>query len=139
VKGVADLLDFVRAHDLVGNVDAVQYSVRLLLPDGSLLLDRPEMAPYLGAYDADALGWTWSPRDPRTDKLQARIADLVELRADAPAETVFEEIAALLPMTAPTPIVSVGPLGERPRLTEPWFCCSEPTRAQLQQAVSRPA
>lgn len=139
VKGVAELLDFVRAHDLVGNVDAVQYSVRLLLPDGSLLLDRPEMAPYLGAYDADALGWTWSPSDPRTDELQARIADLVELRADAPAETVFEEITALLPMTAPTPTVSVGPSGERPRLTEPWFCCSEPTRAQVQQAVSRPA
>jgi len=27
--------------------------------------------------------------------------------------------------------VSRGPDGPRSRLTEPWFCCSEPTAAQL--------
>ncbi|MFQ5427060.1 MAG: radical SAM protein, partial [Gaiellales bacterium] len=29
---VADIIDFVTAHDLVGNVDPIQYSIRLLLP-----------------------------------------------------------------------------------------------------------
>ncbi|MGH2684195.1 MAG: radical SAM protein, partial [Actinomycetota bacterium] len=47
-RALADLIDFVAAHDLVGNVDPVQYSIRLLLPDGSLLLDHPDMAAHLG-------------------------------------------------------------------------------------------
>ena len=51
------LVDFVVAHDLVANVDPVQYSVRLLVPSGSLLLAEPAMAPYLGAYDPARLGW----------------------------------------------------------------------------------
>ena len=33
---VGAMLDFVVAHDLVGNVDAVQYTIRLLLPEGAL-------------------------------------------------------------------------------------------------------
>ena len=37
------LLDFVHEHDLVGSIDPVQYSVRLLLPEGSLLLDHPDL------------------------------------------------------------------------------------------------
>ena len=36
------LFEFVAAHDLVANVDPVQYTIRLLLPRGSLLLDLPE-------------------------------------------------------------------------------------------------
>jgi hypothetical protein len=140
IDGVAELLDFVRAHDLVDNVDPVQYSVRLLIPDGSLLLGRPEMSPYLGTYDGDSLGWTWRTDDPRTDELQAEIAELVEANADRATAEVFEEIAALLPTRLTRrrmPARSIGPGRERPRLTEPWFCCSEPTRAQ-RKAV-RPA
>ncbi len=38
---LVDLVDFVVAHDLVANVDPVQYSVRLLVPEGSLLLAEP--------------------------------------------------------------------------------------------------
>jgi hypothetical protein len=37
------MLDFVISHDLVRNVDAVQYTIRLLVPEGSLLLSVPEV------------------------------------------------------------------------------------------------
>ena len=37
---LVELLDFVARHDLVANVDAVQYGIRLLLPPHSLLLGR---------------------------------------------------------------------------------------------------
>ncbi len=40
VDDLVELVDFVVAHDLVANVDPVQYSVRLLVPEGSLLLGR---------------------------------------------------------------------------------------------------
>jgi len=138
IDGLVDLLDFVIAHDLVPNVDPVQYTVRLLLPEESLLLDRPEMAPHLGPYDAARLGWAWSHPDGEVDQLQQDLAALVEARVDQPADLTFAEIDALIRSRAttgrPRPVngsVSSGPPGQRARLTESWFCCSEPTEAQL--------
>jgi radical SAM superfamily enzyme YgiQ (UPF0313 family) len=138
IDGLVDLLDFVIAHDLVPNVDPVQYAVRLLLPEGSLLLDRPEMTPHLGPFDADRLGWTWSHPDVAVDQLQQDLSALVEARVDQAAAVTFEEIDQLVRNRAttgrPRPVVgaiSGGPSGPRARLTESWFCCSEPTEAQL--------
>jgi len=139
---LADLLEFVVAHDLVGNVDPVQYTVRLLLPEGSLLLRHPQLQPHLGGYDAERLSWTWSSPDPAVDELQQSLATLVEERADEPGAAVFDDIARMVASAAgrswlPTPMGarSAGPTGPRARLTESWFCCSEPTGAQ-RDAVS---
>ena len=77
-----DLIDFVVAHDLVANVDPVQYTVRLLLPEGSLLLGHAAMEPHLGHYDPERLGWTWSHPDPMVDRLQQELAALVEARVE---------------------------------------------------------
>ncbi len=139
IDDLVDLVDFVRAHDLVPNVDPVQFTVRLLVPEGSLLLGRPEMAEHLGPYDPDRLGWTWAHPDPSMDHLQQELAALVEARLDEDAAGTFGEIDALIRARAgaspgpPSPgSVSSGPEPDRrPRLTEPWFCCSEPTAAQL--------
>ena len=135
---LVDLVDFVLAHDLVPNVDPVQYTVRLLLPEGSLLLGRPAMTPHLGPYDPARLGWTWSHPDPAVDQLQKELAALVERRVKQAAALTFAEIDALIrakatafPARPSRGSVSQGPGGERARLTEPWFCCSEPTEAQL--------
>ncbi|MDA8273871.1 MAG: CUAEP/CCAEP-tail radical SAM protein [Actinomycetota bacterium] len=134
---VADLVDFVLAHDLVANVDPVQYSVRLLVPPGSLLLDDPELAAAFGSFDVAHLGYTWEHPDPSVDALQRELAALVEDRAADPAEEVFGAVEALVRAAAGRGAGSVagsrsaGPPGCRPRLTETWFCCSEPTAAQL--------
>ena len=125
---VSELLDFVGAHDLVGNVDPVQYTIRLLLPEGSLLLDHPDIAPHLGPYDAERLSWTWTSADPAVDEMQARLAALAEAAAadgEAPART-YERICAEVGSD-----VRIGAVEERPRLTEPWFCCAEPTESQF--------
>ncbi len=119
------LLDFVADHDLVGNVDPVQYTIRLLLPEGSLLLGHPDLAPHLGPYDADACSYSWRAADPAVDELQTRIATLVETRlaaGDAPVD-VYRAVrgeAGLDP-------ARVGKVVDAPRLTESWFCCAEPT------------
>jgi radical SAM superfamily enzyme YgiQ (UPF0313 family) len=120
-EDVVELLDFVAANDLVGNVDPVQYTIRLLLPEGSLLLDHPDMRPHLGAYDAERLTWTWVAEDPSVDELQARLAALVEgatAAGEAPART-YERIRAEV---GAEPQLAAGSVEGRPRLTEPWFC-----------------
>jgi hypothetical protein len=132
------MIDFVVAHDLIANVDAVQYSVRLLVPEGSLLLAEPAMTAHLGGYDPARLGWTWAHPDPVVDHLQSEVAALVEARAGQDQEGTFDQVDALVRSYAPYApgrpargAASVGPPGDRARLTEPWFCCSEPTEAQL--------
>jgi hypothetical protein len=126
VEDVADLLRFVAEHDMIGNVDPVQYTIRLLLPEGSLLLDHPDMTPYLGPYDARRLSWTWTSADPAVDELQSRLSSLAE-----DGELTFERICAEVGVD-----VVVGDVEEKPRLTEPWFCCAEPTESQFVFAAS---
>src|SRR3954467_14151206 len=120
-EDVVELLEFVAEHDLAGNVDPVQYTIRLLLPEGSLLLDHPDMAPHLGPYDPERLSWTWTSADPAVDELQARLAAVAEAGA-----LTYESICAELGLE-----MEIGEVEERPRLTEPWFCCAEPTEGQF--------
>ncbi|HUH07534.1 MAG TPA: CUAEP/CCAEP-tail radical SAM protein [Egibacteraceae bacterium] len=137
ISDVVDVLDFVLAHDLVANVDPVQYSIRLLLPEGSLLLDVAELEPHLGPYDAERLSYQWTPADPRTDALQVEIAALAE-RFAATGEAIRDAFLAIdgaVRAAAGRPPMDPASLGDcenRPRLTEPWFCCAEPTTGQLQ-------
>src|SRR5215203_4603957 len=89
---VVEMLDFVAEHDLVGNVDPVQYTIRLLLPEGSLLLDHPDMRPQLGPYDAERLSYRWTSVNLGSDRLQARLAALVQQSA-AGSEPIAETFA----------------------------------------------
>lgn len=128
---IVAICDFVADHDLIGNVDPVQYTIRMLLPEGSLLLDHPDLRPFLGPYDAHRLSYTWTSADPRVDTLQARLATLVQERVAASASItatfldVNAAVRAAAGTTDPCPGVdaaSTGPVEGRPRLTEPWFC-----------------
>lgn len=127
LDGVVDILDFVVEHDLIGNVDPVQYTIRLLLPEGSLLLEHPDLQPHLGGYDADRLTYTWEAADPRVDDLQRDLAGLVAERTaqDESPLSVFLDVNARVREAADRPSRDPIPDGStegRPRLTEPWFC-----------------
>jgi radical SAM superfamily enzyme YgiQ (UPF0313 family) len=131
VADVADILDFVVEHDLIGNVDPVQYTIKLLIPRGSLMLDVPEIVPYLGGYDAASLSYAWTAADPATVDLQRELADLVEAE---PGLEVFANVDAAVRAAmgaSPRDIVLDDGARGRPRLTEPWFCCAEPTKDQF--------
>ena len=52
IDDVRAILEFVAVHGLVGNVDPVQYTIRLLVPEGSLLLGHIDG---LGPWDAERL------------------------------------------------------------------------------------
>jgi pyruvate-formate lyase-activating enzyme len=129
---VVALLDFVHEHDLVGSVDPVQYSVRLLLPEGSLLLDHPDLKPFVGPWDPERSTYTWASPDPEIDALQQRIAAIVDSADDA--VTLYARIRDAV--GAPTVDLSHVTTG-RPKLTESWFCCAEPTELQLTRIGAR--
>jgi radical SAM superfamily enzyme YgiQ (UPF0313 family) len=124
------MLDFVEGEDLVDAVDPVQYSLRLLVPPGSLLAGHAPLRAHLGPLVEGAFSHVWTHPDPRMDALQARVARVVEAAAEAHADeaATFEEVRALADATAGAPArrrPAGRALGERaraPRLTEPWFC-----------------
>lgn len=135
-----DLLDFVVAEDLIDEIDAVQYAIRLLVPPGSALLSRAAIQPYLGALDPARFTHRWTHPDPRMDRLQVDVSALVEAAAregEEPGvtlERIRERTLALRgDERAPDGIDvrSRGVASRSPRLTEPWFCCAEPTESQL--------
>ena len=144
---VLAIMEFVRDHDLIANVDPVQFTIRLLVPRGSLLLDLPEMIPHLRGYDEERLTHEWRPDDPGSDELQEKLAGIVErgVAEEASDALLFERMwtavrAAAPDATAgPAPDLSGSPLPVRPRLTEPWFCCAEPTDMQFGPLEEIPA
>ena len=125
-----ELLSFVDAEGLIDHVDPVQYTIRLLIPPGSLLLSRPAIRPFLGGLDPAAFTYRWTHPDPRMDELQRAASALVEraARASEDAWTTFHRLRALAAERAGLPSATGGvasPPPERPipaRLTEPWFC-----------------
>ncbi len=142
------LVDLVAGCDLVGNVDPIQYAIRLLVPPRSLLLAAGELEGRLEDYDREHLGWRWRAPDPRVDELQLALAALAE-RAGAglwPAEEAYsavrEAVGGAFPGEGgPRPgiipgLASVLAPDERPRLTEAWFCCAEPMRSQLDPVLA---
>jgi hypothetical protein len=124
------MLDFVEAESLVDAVDPVQYSLRLLVPPGSLLASHPAMRVHLGPLAEGALSYAWSHPDPRMDALQTDVARVVEAAAEAHDDdaVTFDRVRALADAMAGAPSrrrkgVLAGPDRARPpRLTEPWFC-----------------
>ena len=126
-----DILTFVHEHDLIPNVDPVHYTIRLLLPKGSLLLDLPQINAHVETYDPQRLSYRWTATDPRADTLQKELATLVERDVidETPITTTFLRIwekvrtADLSTPKQTTPNLSIDTTKEmRPRLTEPWFC-----------------
>lgn len=138
-----ELLDFVVAYDLIWNVDPVQYAIRLLLPPESALAAEPDalLRAALIGYDADELGFTWRHADPLLDEIYRTLAELVErataqnLSTDVTYAEIRSSIYSMLDLADPglPDVLSVGRGNgpSRPRLSESWFCCAEPTKAQF--------
>jgi radical SAM superfamily enzyme YgiQ (UPF0313 family) len=124
------LLNFFEERRLIEHVDPVHFSIRLLIPPGSALLDSVEDKTWLGELDAAAYTYRWQHPDPRMDDLHRAVTALVEqaqqLQAD-PIETFFHIKALALAANGQEMCVSCGIQGYGtkkvlPHLTESWFC-----------------
>jgi radical SAM superfamily enzyme YgiQ (UPF0313 family) len=121
-----EVLEFIHTNGLVDHVDPVQYTIRLLVPPGSYLVDRPAMQPYLGPLDQESFSYRWEHPDPRMDKLQKAVSKLVEADTKAgadPADT-FYRVWDLARGRTPNGVAHSLPRDRvrAPRLSEPWFC-----------------
>jgi radical SAM superfamily enzyme YgiQ (UPF0313 family) len=132
-----DLLEVIQAEGLVENVAPIQLGIRLLIPEGSRLLELEEVRRIVGTFDAQSLVYPWKHADPRLDELSESVQALAAEgdRRKESRSTLFQriwktshEVAGLRVPRLPDANSSGAPV---PILSEPWYCCAEPTRDQL--------
>ena len=141
-EDVVGIFEFLAEHDLFGSTDPVQLSIRLLIPRHSLMLTLDEVSAVVGPYDESLLSYPWASLHAESDVLQRRLAERAELTLEAggdPVDTLVEMWADAVEMTGGDRRRVERPASVtrgRAGLTESWFCCAEPTKAQSGSIVS---
>lgn len=135
LEGYLALLERLLELQLVESVPPVQLTIRLLVPEGSWLLKLPGFKEKLLAFDPALLGYPWIHPDPRVDRLQQDLqAEVARCEEEGVARReVFATLWRMAHEAAARPAPALaGDLGASiPRLSEPWYCCAEPTDQQL--------
>ncbi len=136
LKSYRNLLSRIIQLDLVDHVAPVQLTIRLLVPKGSYLLRLQNFGQLIQDFDAKMLGYPWTHPDPRVDELQREVQAIAE-QAESINETrreIFQKIwrctFEALGETAPDLLFSEKRI-DIPHMSEPWYCCAEPTSQQL--------
>jgi radical SAM superfamily enzyme YgiQ (UPF0313 family) len=131
LDGYCDLLETIEELDLVDHVAPIQLAIRLLLPQGSKLLELEDVRQVVTGFDAATLAHQWMHPDPRVDQLQRDIALIVGGSVARNRLAVFSEISSLAHQRAGREhqarrIDSSLYQQVVPYMTEPWYCCAEP-------------
>ena len=126
LAGYCELLQAIEALDLVDHVSPVQLVIRLLIPEGSRLLELDEVRALVRPYSPASLIYPWQHPDPAVDALQRRLEAMVgnQLRSDR--REIFSRVWETAHAAAGVP----GRLRQPPRLAraaipylnEPWYC-----------------
>jgi len=134
MESYLDLLRVIHEESLIENVAPIQLGIRLLIPEGSRLLELDEVRRNVGSFDAQSLFYPWKHADSRVDAL-SEIVQAIAAEGDRRKESrsmVFERIwkaaHAAAGLAAPAIQASQSPAAAVPFLSEPWYCCAEPTR-----------
>ena len=136
LQGYRDLLQAVIDLQLIESVAPIQLSIRLLIPQGSLLLELERLSGIISGFDQKTLGYRWANPDPRVDTLQREIQSWVFVAEERNLgrQEIFQGIRELAyqqsAMTAP-PLPDDCGGKPVPHLSENWYCCAEPTCEQL--------
>jgi hypothetical protein len=116
LRGLAEL-------DLIDQVAPVQLAIRLLIPQGSLLLELPEVRNLISAFDAPGLCYPWKNPDDRVDALWHRVNEAVRFgeKCRASRAVIFREVMRIAG-AGEWPEIPLADRATIPYLTEPWYC-----------------
>ena len=130
-----ELLQQIVMLKLVPRVASVQLAIRLLVPQGSYLLKNTSFSPFLGDYDADSLSYLWNYADSATAGLEQNVRKIVaaDVSNGVPSSETFSKLWQVTHEATgrKAPSVSFGDFEPTEAMSEPWYCCAEPTAEQL--------
>jgi len=137
VVGYLDLLRVIEQQGVIENVAPIQLGIRLLIPEGSRMLELEEVRRLVGPFDPQSLAYPWKNVDPRLDALSETVQEIAAAaeRQKESRPATFERIWKAAHFAAGLPVPQISPPARSqagvPFLSEPWYCCAEPTRDQL--------
>jgi radical SAM superfamily enzyme YgiQ (UPF0313 family) len=123
-QAYVDLLDEIDRLELIEHVAPIQLAIRLLITQGSPLLELPEIRAVAGPFNPHTLTHPWRHQDPDVDCLQHEIEALVGGSVAAERGQIFDAVYRLASEDERRSRRS-EPLRSRaavPYLTEPWYC-----------------
>jgi radical SAM superfamily enzyme YgiQ (UPF0313 family) len=130
-----DLLRTIYEESLVENVAPIQLGIRLLIPEGSRMLELPDVRAMVGPFDAESLVYPWKNPDGRLDRLSEAVQDIAAVanREKFSRFAAFKRIWLVANAVAGLKAARLTPpaASRVPFLSEPWYCCAEPTKDQL--------
>jgi tRNA A37 methylthiotransferase MiaB len=128
-----DLLNVLVDLDLVDSVAPIQYSIRLLIPASSRLLELDEVQTLVGKFNEKTLAYPWVHSDPAVDRLQQTALHEIK-KGQSLGESrrqIFQRIWRAAreayddSLSERLRIASLDQAPSRasvPFLTEPWYC-----------------
>lgn len=125
LEDYCELLDTIASLDLEEHVAPIQLAIRLLIPEGSRLLELDDVRRLVRGFDAATLTYRWNHPDPRVDELQRELAQMIGLRLTADRCATFDAIRERAHAEAALPRAASKPPRDRatvPYLDEPWYC-----------------
>ena len=127
IEGYCALLRTIDRLDLVGHVAPIQLAIRLLIPEGSRLLELGDIREVARPFDPRTLTYPWTHADAAVDRLQESVSSLVGRRLNASRREVFADIwrmahEAAGVAAAPPETAGLLPRAAVPYLNEPWYC-----------------
>jgi radical SAM superfamily enzyme YgiQ (UPF0313 family) len=120
-----ELLQTIDRLGLVEQVAPIQLAIRLLVTEGSRLLELRDVRGVIQPFDPASLTYPWRHPDPRVDELQRAVMTHVGVSLRAPRAEVFDRVWTLAHEAAGLDAVRRPPLPSRatiPYLNEPWYC-----------------
>ena len=125
LEGYAGMLREIERLGLVPAVSPIQYAIRLLVPQGSRMLELDAVRALIERFDPKSLTHVWRHPDARVDALQRTLEQLVGQRLNAPRGDLFARVWDLAHDAAglvPPPREPLLARAAVPYLNEPWYC-----------------
>ena len=101
LEGYDELLRTLDSLQLMEQVAPIQLAIRLLITNGSPLLELPDIQAVIAGFDPSSLTWPWRHHDSRVDALQQSVMRSVVAKSKMPRAV--------------------------PHMNEAWYCCAEPS------------
>ena len=123
-RSYASFLHDLVSLDLAAQVAPIQLAIRLLIPEGSLLMELSEVRSLVQPFDWKGLCYPWRNPDAAMDALCASIQQQIrrEERRRTPRMSIFRKIWDLAQAGEWPVDVPMESRATIPYLTEPWYC-----------------
>jgi radical SAM superfamily enzyme YgiQ (UPF0313 family) len=126
LQGYLDLLHTIDRLELVEHVASIQLAIRLLIPQGSRMLELEQVRAVTREFDPRSLTFPWFHSDPAVDALQSELTQLVGMKISLSRSELFGKVwdlaharANALAVHRRPPLVARAAI---PYLNEPWYC-----------------